>query len=295
MTLNQAEIHLLKSEYGQARSIYTQIIQTSSPEEIVFLYIISLHNIAQIDIQIGSAAEDVYQKLNQAKDLYKSYHAPEGITFCDMLWADAELMQEKFDLAKAKFQECLLLTWGTHNETTLFCLERFADIRAWPNSQWPSKWSVIYCASAYKSREKLALHKALLFLGDVCIRDRDEETATNLYIVALEGFTYMDVHRSRAQCMVRLGDLAEGQGHTSKAVAYRKAAQPLFEQSLQVKDVAEITARLLGVEKAHQNILLQLANLHVPIHWVNKDISEIGEAEERIHEDSKDEELLCTM
>jgi hypothetical protein len=47
-----------------------------------------------------------------------------------------------------------------------------------------------------QSKENVALHKALLFLGDVFIANKDQETATNAYIVALEGFTYMDIHQS---------------------------------------------------------------------------------------------------
>jgi hypothetical protein len=54
----------------------------------------------------------------------------------------------------------------------------------------------------------------------VFLATKDDETATNLYIVALEGFTHMDIHRSRAQCMLRLGDLANEQGYTSKAIGF---------------------------------------------------------------------------
>jgi hypothetical protein len=32
MAITQGEIHLLKSEYGQARNIYSQIVENSSPE-----------------------------------------------------------------------------------------------------------------------------------------------------------------------------------------------------------------------------------------------------------------------
>jgi hypothetical protein len=113
-------------------------------------------------------------------------------------------------------------------------------------------------AHAYKSKDKLGLHKALLFLGDVFVTIKDETAATNLYIVALDGFTHMDVHRSRAQCMIRLGDLAEAQGCISKAIDFWQTAQPLFERSLQAKDVAQIEARLATVQKAPQQALLEL-------------------------------------
>ncbi|KAF8146799.1 hypothetical protein K438DRAFT_1780537 [Mycena galopus ATCC 62051] len=50
----------------------------------------------------------------------------------------------------------------------------------------------MYLASAYKSKAKLALHEAFLFVGDIFIADNDAYTATNLYQVALAGFTQMD-------------------------------------------------------------------------------------------------------
>jgi hypothetical protein len=138
---------------------------------------------------------------------------------------------------------------------------------------------VIYFGYAYKSNDTLALHKALLFLGDVFITNEEYETANNLYLLALEGFTYMDVHRSRAQCMMRLGDLANKQGHTSTAIDLWKTARPLFERSLQSKDIAQIDAKLLIVETAHQKSLLELATLHVPDELLNKETSEVEEVD----------------
>jgi hypothetical protein len=42
---------------------------------------------------------------------------------------------------------------------------------------------------AYKSKEKLGVHKALLFLGNMFTANNDEGTATNLYQVELDTFT----------------------------------------------------------------------------------------------------------
>lgn len=133
---------------------------------------------------------------------------------------------------------------------------------------------MIYLGHAHKYKEKLALHKALLFLGDLFITNKDEETATNLYLVALEGFTCMDVHHGRAQCMLHLGDHAKKQGNVSEAIDFWKAAQPLFEKSSQTKGVAQIDSRLLVVEQAHQNTLLELTSLHTSVELMNKGASE---------------------
>jgi tetratricopeptide (TPR) repeat protein len=249
MAMAQGENLLLKSEYGQARSTYSHIIQTHSPDCVCSSYALAIMNIAQIDTKIGRDAEDVHQNLKKAKNILKNYAFRAKIIFCSMFEAEVELREGKFDLAKAKLQECLHS--ALQNQIELYCLERLADIRAWPTADWQSRWPVVYCGLANKSKARLELHKALLFLGDMFIVNEDEHTATSLYIVALEGFTYMDVHRSRAQCMMRLGDLAKGHGHISDAIAHWKAARPLFERSFQARDVAEIDARLLAVEKVH--------------------------------------------
>jgi hypothetical protein len=131
----------------------------------------------------------------------------------------------------------------------------------------------------------LGLHKAFLFLGDVFISHEDDDTAKNLWIVALEGFTYMDVHRSRAQCMLRLGDLAKKRGD-STAIDFWKLARPLFECSFQAKDVAQINSRLAAVEEAPQEALTQLAALHPPVELLGQlSISnETGSSVEEVEE-----------
>jgi hypothetical protein len=127
----------------------------------------------------------------------------------------------------------------------------------------------MYCGYACKSKNTLALHKALLFLGDVFISSKYYETAANLYMVALEGFTRMDVHHSRAKCIIRLGDLANKKGSISEEIGFWTAARPLFEQSLQARDIAQIDVRLSTVETVHQKALLE----PVPDESVNKDVS----------------------
>ncbi|KAJ6480998.1 hypothetical protein C8R45DRAFT_1100565 [Mycena sanguinolenta] len=111
---------------------------------------------------------------------------------------------------------------------------------------------------------------ALLFLGDVFVTDNDEDTALALYTVALEGFTFMDVHRSRAECMLRLGDLAYKHGDTTAAIVHWEMARPLFERSSQTKDIAKIDSRLVTVEKAHKEALTRLVDLQAPTQLLDK-------------------------
>jgi hypothetical protein len=58
--------------------------------------------------------------------------------------------------------------------------------------------------------------------------------------------------------MIRLGDLANKQGHTSKAISLWQTARPLFERSLQATDVAHIDVRLSAAEKQDQGALTTL-------------------------------------
>ncbi|KAJ7875472.1 hypothetical protein B0H14DRAFT_2568635 [Mycena olivaceomarginata] len=286
MIMQQGGNHRLKSEHAQARSIYNQIMENNSPERNAIPYAMALLNIAISDLETAGDTEHVYQLLNHARDIFLSYKALWGIVYCDATWACMKHREHKFDLAKVKLQECLHSAWGTDDVTESFCLGILANIRAWPTSEWQSRWPTIYCGHAYKLKRKLELHNTLLFLGDVFMADKDGNTATNLYIVALEGFTNMDVHCSRAQCMICLGDLAKEQGHILDAVNFWKLAWPLFEQSSQAKDMAQIDARLSSVEKSHQKVLLELGTLHPPVHVANQEISEITEVESTTHQDS---------
>ncbi|KAF8201888.1 hypothetical protein K438DRAFT_1758156 [Mycena galopus ATCC 62051] len=285
--LARAEIHLLKSEYTEARHLFCEVTETTSAEDNYISYTMSLINVGFIDIMIGQAKEDIYHKLQVAQEIIRRKSTMD-ITTCGIVQAMVELKDEKFDSAKAKFQECLCLSWGKNAEVRNFCLEQLANIRAWPVNMWEDKWYIIYLASATKSKAKLDLHKALLFLGDAFIANNDENSAANLYQVALAGFTQMDVHRSRAQCMLRLGDLASKHECTSEAITFWEAARPLFERTLQTKDVAQIDSRLVTWEKDHHQALVKLETLHAPIQLGKEKTLEI-KGEDSVDEDAEEQ------
>jgi hypothetical protein len=143
----------------------------------------------------------------------------------------------------------------------------------------------VFLVHSVRLKEKLGIHKALQFLGDAFFAQDDEHTAINLFTVALEGFTYMDVHHSRAECMLRLGDISKGQGDLLKAVELWTTARPLFEQSSQAKQVDNIDQRLADVGedvlKQHRKNLACLAELTAPSGTVDEinDLSDIEDME----------------
>jgi hypothetical protein len=97
---------------------------------------------------------------------------------------------------------------------------------------------------------------------------KDEDTATSLLTVALDGFTYMDVHRSRAECMLKLGDISNRHGDQLKAVELWTTAWPLFKRSSQRKQVQFVDERLAcigsDVREQHRNNIARLVELNLP-------------------------------
>ncbi|KAJ6518023.1 hypothetical protein C8R47DRAFT_1189442 [Mycena vitilis] len=255
----KAEVHLLKSEYTEARMLNAQVLQSTDYDS--HMSAAALLNIAQIDVMIGAPASDVHQNLDKAKLLFsKSKFAP-GITWCDMLEADLRLREGDTTSAKTAFEESLNSSRGSDTDAVSFALERLADTSRWYARGPTFPWPLVYLGHAHLSKQNLALHKALLFLGDLFLAQEDADTAHTLFTVALEGFTRMDVHRSRAQCLLRLGDLANEKGNLAQAVELWSEARTLFKKPTQARDVAEIDSRIEALGD-NQKALVQLVKLH---------------------------------
>ncbi|KAJ7732673.1 hypothetical protein B0H16DRAFT_1580650, partial [Mycena metata] len=183
-------------------------------------------------------------------------------------------------MSSTLFWKCLQLGWGTYPEVVGYCLERLAHIERWEGFHSTS-WPTVYLAHSLKVKEKLGIYKGLEFLGDVFLREQDEVTATSLFTLALEGFTQMDVHRSRAECMIRLGDISNKCGDSLEALGLWEQARPLFERSSQAKRIQDIDERLVGIDgdikEQHKRNLDRLTELKAPVGMVeelDKDLSE---------------------
>jgi hypothetical protein len=242
----EAETYMLKSEYTEARSIHVATAQSTSPEQDMFRHANALLCIAQIDIAIGVTGFDVEHNLTTAKIIMSSIGYPTGVKECEMHLASLRLAEGDLLMAKNMFHKCLEWSWGKNAEVSSFCLEEMADTTRWgtTNFDWASTFTVVYLSFAQKSQQKHAVHKAFLYLGDVFHSNGDEGTAENLFIVALEGFTQMDVHCSRADCMLRLGDVMKKRQDMARAESLWREARTLFKQSLQDNGVAEVDIRL---------------------------------------------------
>ncbi|KAJ7821060.1 hypothetical protein B0H13DRAFT_1920969 [Mycena leptocephala] len=278
----QAEIHKLKSEYAAARSIHSRILQEISVDQDSYTYGYALLNVAEIDVSTDAPKNDVQRNCNTARKIFETAGFVAEVMICDIILADLYLREENFLPAKTLFESCLKSSL-TRPDIMSYCYERLGDASRW--SANVSNWTTVFLAHSVRQKEKLGIHKALQFLGDVLLAQDDQQTATSLFTVALEGFTYMDVHRSRAECMLQLGDISKGEGDLLKAVELWETARPLFKWSWQAKQVENIDQRLAGVDEdvleQHRKNLAHLAELNAPSGTVDEinNLSDIEDIE----------------
>ncbi|KAJ7142594.1 hypothetical protein C8R44DRAFT_725932 [Mycena epipterygia] len=266
--LDLAQIHMLKSEYQEARNIYVQLQNKSDPQQKYF-NAFTLMNIAKVNMMLDTDPFDVQKNLENAKTTFGTLGFTGGLNACDVMLADLSLRDGKGSIAEKVLQN--YSKDGRSSSLKAYCLERLADVGCWTLTgiNWPYTWTVIYLAFAHQGKRKLDLYNALRLLGDISLSQGDEQTAHNLFVVALEKFAYMDIHRSRADCMLRLGDIAKNRGDLIKAAELWKEARRLFERSLQVKDMAQIDTRLASINEnmpgIQQEALVQLTGLRAPL------------------------------
>ncbi|KAJ7711081.1 hypothetical protein B0H14DRAFT_2645936 [Mycena olivaceomarginata] len=271
VAISQAEIHLVKSEYAEARSIYSQIVIITSPEQNAEAYGCALLNMAEIDMKLGATKYDVQQHIENARTIFCRIKHRAEIIYCDMTSAALELRDQNTAWAYSKFLQCLNTSLGADSQVVGFCLERLSDLGQWKDTviNQKSPWPVVYFGHAWKSKDKLALNKALLFLGDI---------SQPFPLSPWKDLpTWMFIAAEHNACCVS-GILQKKEGNLN---SYRV---------LEAKDIAQIDFRLGGVEEAHQDALTTLTALHPPVQLdqlsvsneARFDVDEVEEAEEEI-------------
>ncbi|KAJ7226192.1 hypothetical protein C8J57DRAFT_1252791 [Mycena rebaudengoi] len=179
------------------------------------------------------------------------------------------LQDGALDTANTSFRRCFALSLKNYTNLALECAARLGDLSSGMNRISATfQWSVIFLALALKCQDKCQTMQAFRCLGQLFSVQGDDETALSLFNVALDGFTFMDIHRWRADCMVRIADILNSGGEVLKVVELWKAARPLFERSSQKNDVAKLDDKLAGVDSAtlaeYEDKLQRLAEVCVP-------------------------------
>jgi tetratricopeptide (TPR) repeat protein len=244
IAMSEAEAHKFQSQYVEARNIVDQVLQTLSAEQDPFQYGMVWLNLAEIDICIGATETVIKQEIDKAKTIFKMLGYPRVVQLTEVLQADLTLREGDLLVARTVLQQHLTICRGRDSEIFGFCLERLGDVSRWNNTHGMTTWTTILFAHSLKSKERMGIHKAFQCLGDIFLIEGDGETALNLFTTALEGFTSMDIHRSRAECMLRLGDIASQQNNLLRALELWQTARSLFERSSQTKQVENVDQRL---------------------------------------------------
>ncbi|KAJ7869796.1 hypothetical protein B0H13DRAFT_1896478 [Mycena leptocephala] len=256
------------------------------------LYANETQRSARISADLHRKAQALRIAMLQNMRSKASMRKPEKYSTLRLSSGNLYLREGNFLPAKTLFESCLKPSFR-QPDIMSYCLERLGDASRWSANM--SSWTTVFLVHSVQRREKLGIHKALQFLGDAFLAQDDGHTAINLFTVALEGFTYMDVHRSRAECMLRLGDISKGQGDLLKALELWTTARPLFEQSSQAKQVENIDQRLGGVSEdvleQHRKNLAHLAELTAPLETVDE-INNPSDIEDMDGLDLEDETTL---
>ncbi|KAJ7719491.1 hypothetical protein B0H16DRAFT_1795233, partial [Mycena metata] len=283
---SQAEVHLLKSEYADGHLILNQILQEALDDQNLSIYGVLLANIAEDEVFMGSPVDEIQKKLSSSKEIFERHSLNREMMFVECYQAALNLREG--DMSSLSFRQCLRAGWGNFSDIVSFCLERLGDISCWEASQHPSSWTTVFLAHSSKGKHRIQIHQALGFLG-VFLKENDEATAVSLFAAALEAFTDMDVHRSRAECMIRLGDIAKQHGDSLRALELWEAARPLFKRSSQTKQIQDIDERLSRiseeVKEQHMLNVARLAELNAPA-WKAEDV------EEDLSEDELEEKCI---
>lgn len=213
----QAEISREKTEYAVARKAHQAIIGDFDLATLyasthiafeAFHVALALLNIAEIDIESGNVDHcgyDVESRLATLRTLPENrYFFPPLSWLCDSTNGSLYLYRKQYDLAQNMYQRCLALTrtefGSTSSKEMLIYLHRGLARTVLANgthSDVALRYATIYLLEARDAKVWSDTHRALRCLGDVFLVDGDEQTAEMLLNIALEGFTFSDIHQGK--------------------------------------------------------------------------------------------------
>ncbi|KAJ7247268.1 hypothetical protein C8J57DRAFT_1240987 [Mycena rebaudengoi] len=239
----EAEICLQQTNYSLARTLDLSLTmpeeaQTGfSYQEISNGY--ALVNIAFIDMATGNES-GADSTINLARSLFTAHGSRFGLSACDITLGDLHFKRGGYAEARRLYRQSYASTDAS--EIHIICLEKLTDVALASNDMTSATChATLMLILAHRSGYQAKIHHAL---RRVLRAEEDIVNSMTLFEVALSGFTLMDIHRARADCMFRMGDIYAQRGNNSAACASWEVARPLFEKSSQREDVLRCEEKL---------------------------------------------------
>jgi tetratricopeptide (TPR) repeat protein len=267
-----SDILLAKTEYQEAQGLLFKILDYRSSRKPPISDTVICHvNLAITAIEMGADVGVINHHLDAVRMQCTTFVVyPRGILRCDSLTAHIHLRQGNIQLARQTLDKCLASAQKEKDADLIdYCLLLLADIQHGMSSyRETQRWAVISLAFGMTTTNRVTTTKALRCIGDLLVIDGDNDTALSLFMAALDSFTLMDIHRDRADCMIRIATIFEQQGEIRKTVDLLQSARPLYARSSQQKEITTIDTKLCNVAavpKDDEKPLQQLAQLNVPL------------------------------
>ncbi|KAJ7262916.1 hypothetical protein C8J57DRAFT_1513156 [Mycena rebaudengoi] len=243
-----ADIHLKKSEYEQSRQCNEEIVCMTSPTRSPFFHLNALINLAFIDLAMEAPDAEINRNLDLASSLSTKLGWPHGSLAREITMAGVHLRQEERATARTIYLRSIDASRNFSTEIMAVCLEKLADLtHGLDGVDNTLRWATTYLALGYTTKSLGDTFEALRCLGDIFLARQDEETALSVFQAVLQGSTEMDVHRRRADCMSRIGDILIRRGDVEGAMEMWEKARPLCILSSQMKSVNKLDERLLAI------------------------------------------------
>jgi hypothetical protein len=144
----QAVIHQLKSEYVEARSIHTGILEKTSIQD-PHIHCLAFLNVAEIDVMVGALKHDVWRNCDRARKISDTLGNVELGAMCDVILADLCLREEN-PLAAQSICERHLKMPLEYSQVQTYCLERLGDASCWGGLDGMSNWTTVFFVHSLK-------------------------------------------------------------------------------------------------------------------------------------------------
>ncbi|KAJ7067364.1 hypothetical protein C8F01DRAFT_666009 [Mycena amicta] len=238
----EADMHQVKTEYREAREIFSTIVQRTSAALSPSTYAYAVVNLAFVDVVTGGTSESILSHVETARETFRVSRDTRGLQIAEICHAYLSLRDGDKERARTELARLFGQVSADDDELSFMCLTRLADpVYRLYNLDEAVSWATVFLAFALRKNNRLAVHQALRCLGDL---QDDDNDAINLLDTALDGFTAMDVHHSRAQCLDSLAKIDLRRGDRGKAEMLWATARPLFDRSQQTSDLERVDGLL---------------------------------------------------